>query len=279
MPEPPAHHVSPDLYPWYTKRRTLSTSLANMIPTEIFERILDHLYEDVNTLKACTLVCRSWFARSRYHLFAHVQLDRPRIDEFLQCFDANTLRAVRGLTACIPHDPQFEPDRTSFSHPEDPFVKVCSVLPNIQFLHLATFPSAPRLPSWLATYQNTLTHLVIHNNVFSTMSAFIVAISGLRVLRHLGAEFVSWMTLDFPPPEEFPVSEVLESLSLQDLAGVKIVQWILGRRAPPPVTRVCLHAHDLKIVEEVAVVYKNLAKSLECIYITQDLLKFSKHPI
>ncbi|KIJ94539.1 hypothetical protein K443DRAFT_683658 [Laccaria amethystina LaAM-08-1] len=30
----------------------LSTSLANRIPTEIFERILDHLYDDVRTLNS-----------------------------------------------------------------------------------------------------------------------------------------------------------------------------------------------------------------------------------
>lgn len=255
-----------------------------MIPTEIFERILDHLYDDVRTLKACTLVCWSWFTRSRYHLFADVQLDSPRIDEFLQCFDANTLRAVRGLTACVPREFQFQLDRTpsssSSSQPEDPFVKVSILLPNIEFLRLATFPPPTRLPSWLANYQNTLTHLVIQNTVFPTMSSFLTAISGLRVLRHLGVEFVCWMTQDFPSPEEFPVSEVLESLSFDlDMAGVKIVQWILGRHAPPPVTRVYLHAYDPEVTEEVVVVYKNLAKSLECVNVTQDVLKSSKHPL
>lgn len=276
MPEPAASNSAQHaLYPplaWYTRRR----ALVNTIPTELIERILDHLYDDVRTLKACTLVCRAWFTRSRYHLFAHVQLGSPRIDEFLHCFDANTLRGMRGLTACVPRDLRFKLDRTpsSCSQLEDQFAKVCSVLPNIEFLRLATFPPAPRLPSWLANYQNTLTHLVIQTTVFTTTSAFIIAISGLRALRHLGVEYVRWMTLDFPSPEEFPVSGVLESLSLHTVAGDKIVQWILGVRAPPPLTRVCLFVNDAEVAQEVVVVYKHLAKSLEFIYVTQDVLKF-----
>lgn len=112
MPEPAASNSAQHaLYPplaWYTRRR----ALVNTIPTELIERILDHLYDDVRTLKACTLVCRAWFTRSRYHLFAHVQLGSPRIDEFLHCFDANTLRGMRGLTACVPRDLRFKLDRT-----------------------------------------------------------------------------------------------------------------------------------------------------------------------
>lgn len=74
---------------------------------------------------------------------------------------------------------------------------------------------------------------------------------------------------DFPSsPDEFPVSGVSESLSLQHMAGIKIVKWIMGRRAPlPPLNRVCSHAHDA----EVAVAYKSFVKSLECVYLTQDV--------
>jgi hypothetical protein len=101
--------------------------------------------------------------------------------------------------------------------------------------------------------------------VLPTITSFIIAISGLRVLRHLGVESVCCMTLDLPSPEEFPVSEVLESLSFKEMQGVKIVQWILSRRAPPPVTRIYLHVCDPEATEEaVVVVYKNPAKSLEC---------------
>ncbi|KAJ6551406.1 hypothetical protein B0H19DRAFT_1378147 [Mycena capillaripes] len=43
--------------------------MAIQLPQELFEEILDHLAGDPVSLKACSLVCRSWVPRSRSHLF------------------------------------------------------------------------------------------------------------------------------------------------------------------------------------------------------------------
>jgi len=43
-------------------------------PVEIFERIIDHLWWSAETLQACALVCRSWYARSRLHLLGRLIL-------------------------------------------------------------------------------------------------------------------------------------------------------------------------------------------------------------
>ncbi|KAI0950995.1 hypothetical protein AcW1_008156 [Taiwanofungus camphoratus] len=52
--------------------------MTSIIPTEVFERIID-LYdtralEDRNALMACALTCRSWLPRSRYRLFYSVKV-------------------------------------------------------------------------------------------------------------------------------------------------------------------------------------------------------------
>ncbi|OSX56838.1 hypothetical protein POSPLADRAFT_1068040 [Postia placenta MAD-698-R-SB12] len=44
------------------------------LPIEVCERVLDHLWFDSITLKACTLVCKFWYTRSRYHLLATTDL-------------------------------------------------------------------------------------------------------------------------------------------------------------------------------------------------------------
>ncbi|KAF9807534.1 hypothetical protein IEO21_08175 [Rhodonia placenta] len=41
---------------------------------EVWERVLDHLWYDQETLKACTLVCRAWYPRARFHLLRTVIL-------------------------------------------------------------------------------------------------------------------------------------------------------------------------------------------------------------
>ncbi|KAI0691616.1 hypothetical protein C8Q76DRAFT_634410 [Earliella scabrosa] len=38
-------------------------------PGEIADRIIDHLFSDVPSLKTGTLVCRAWLPSCRYHLF------------------------------------------------------------------------------------------------------------------------------------------------------------------------------------------------------------------
>jgi len=51
---------------------------STQLPIEIWERAIDHLWADVETLKACTLVCRLWTPRSRFHLLGKVVLDERK---------------------------------------------------------------------------------------------------------------------------------------------------------------------------------------------------------
>ncbi|KAJ7625600.1 CNH domain-containing protein [Roridomyces roridus] len=46
----------------------LPTHLTDRICTEVYERILDHLVPDAQSLLACALVCRLWHPRSQYLL-------------------------------------------------------------------------------------------------------------------------------------------------------------------------------------------------------------------
>ncbi|KAJ6527266.1 CNH domain-containing protein [Mycena vulgaris] len=55
FPEPPAAH---------------SLMAGQTLPTELFERIIDFLHADKTALLTCSIVCRSWFPTSRYHLYA-----------------------------------------------------------------------------------------------------------------------------------------------------------------------------------------------------------------
>jgi len=43
-----------------------------MLPQELVDMVIDHLYDDRPTLFNCSLVCRSWLRRSRVHKFATI---------------------------------------------------------------------------------------------------------------------------------------------------------------------------------------------------------------
>ena len=60
------------------------------LPQELIDRIIDHLH-DRESLKACSLVCSQWSARSRKHLF--VQVDFPSAE------------GLERWCACIPPGP------------------------------------------------------------------------------------------------------------------------------------------------------------------------------
>ncbi|KZT08114.1 uncharacterized protein LAESUDRAFT_609320, partial [Laetiporus sulphureus 93-53] len=38
------------------------------LPIEVWENVINHLWDDQNTLKECRLVCRAWLPPSRFHL-------------------------------------------------------------------------------------------------------------------------------------------------------------------------------------------------------------------
>ena len=51
------------------------------LPTELWDYILDHLWSDLHSLKACSLTCRAWRPTTRYHLFRQLKLSFSRLKE------------------------------------------------------------------------------------------------------------------------------------------------------------------------------------------------------
>ena len=49
------------------------SKMSPSLPPEIHNLIIDHLYDEPNTLNACCLVSKSWIQRTRKHLFAVVK--------------------------------------------------------------------------------------------------------------------------------------------------------------------------------------------------------------
>ena len=59
-------------------RYSVSTTRENgafqlWLPPELWELILDHLWDDASSLRECSLTCRAWLPTARCHLFYHVE--------------------------------------------------------------------------------------------------------------------------------------------------------------------------------------------------------------
>jgi hypothetical protein len=66
------------------------------LPQELVDEIIDHLHDDIPTLAACSLTCRSLLHRSRVHKLAHITIasSQPK----LQFLDMQAAQYVRHLT-------------------------------------------------------------------------------------------------------------------------------------------------------------------------------------
>ena len=58
------------------------TTPAPTLPIELIEAIIDH-QTDKKSLKACSLVCKAWTSRARFHLFAFLNLRRRDVETFI----------------------------------------------------------------------------------------------------------------------------------------------------------------------------------------------------
>jgi len=70
--------------------------LHTVFPVEVFENIIDHLWDQQDALKTCSLVCKSWYPRSRLHLLGEVWLyDRKQVARLSKLVRENPLYADR----------------------------------------------------------------------------------------------------------------------------------------------------------------------------------------
>lgn len=71
------------------------------LPPELYDRIIDFLYDNKSTLTSCSLVCHEWSSTSRYHLFQAITIKYPitleQLTGFLDSVSPSVVDHVREL--------------------------------------------------------------------------------------------------------------------------------------------------------------------------------------
>ncbi|KIM86665.1 hypothetical protein PILCRDRAFT_815901 [Piloderma croceum F 1598] len=77
----------------------MAEHLPLKIPSELADTIIDCLHDDSRALASCSVVCRAWLPRSRFHLFEHILLEPSR----LQLFDLldSPLSTIAPYVRCL----------------------------------------------------------------------------------------------------------------------------------------------------------------------------------
>lgn len=83
-----------------------TASIAPIIAQEIIDDILDHLASnsDLQSLRSCSLVCKSWVGRCQRHLFHTIHFTPKDVNKWLETFPApekSPARHVRALRVAL----------------------------------------------------------------------------------------------------------------------------------------------------------------------------------
>ncbi|KAJ7624551.1 hypothetical protein FB45DRAFT_1005464 [Roridomyces roridus] len=73
-------------------KRSLTRTIMSQIPGELIDAVIDGVQNSPSTLTACSLVCRQWVPRSRYHSFGSIELvrsgNRDTVKSFLHILES-----------------------------------------------------------------------------------------------------------------------------------------------------------------------------------------------
>ncbi|TFK43060.1 hypothetical protein BDQ12DRAFT_674322 [Crucibulum laeve] len=189
-----------------------SSTVNNLhVPQEICDSIIDHLWDDLPSLSACSLVCRDWTHRSRYHFFYDIRLERRNdVTSFRRLLTTSAKHLVtlpRNLTIVFDDLIYTQPRYYYYSMPETlvhgirlvaemELEEILSLLPNLRSLSLditgnTFWLSWESMSFWFkcaiaqVLQLPTLTHFDMHRFRIKPHSLAALIAHG-RALEHLG---------------------------------------------------------------------------------------------
>ncbi|KAJ7910525.1 hypothetical protein B0H13DRAFT_1615557 [Mycena leptocephala] len=174
----------------------LSPDICARFPTELHDYIIDHLHNDKHTLFACSLVCRTWGASSRYHLFRNastIRVHRGNFQQFCELLDSQRLNAYIGrlhLQSHLIDDEFFGGPTFQFNYDLHHFIG----LPSLKYLRL-DYHHDSLLPEFFAALARnfaSVTDLEFTSMHFDSFAQFVQIVDSLPLLRRIALDGVVW---------------------------------------------------------------------------------------
>lgn len=197
------------------------------VPIEIVEVIIDHLHNDKETLKACSLVSRRWVFSARYHLVYPIKLHHKNITDFLDLLQSPCLKiapSIRDLSFL-----SIVPERnwipSALSTIEKHLTHVESLtLHGVRWSRLDSTTTS----SFFRGFQS-VTHLTVKAGAFSSFSQCVEFICSFPALVTLTANKCQWdSNTAAPPSPRFTLSRRLTTLAI-DTPPNTLTQWLTNQ--------------------------------------------------
>ena len=204
-----------------------------LFPQELSDQIINHLRDDMASLKACSLVCWSWLYSSRIHIFRTL---------------AVTSKTFALLAAFIT-----EVSRCTIS----PYVK------RIEFkdIRLPSSPQGPTRLGPLSLFASTLTHLHLRDARFNNFLELLDLICSFRSLQSIGLDHIDYLKKTTSDQGVAVRKRVLpsfvDSLRIRDSPLRAFLSWVISHPVPQKITTL-----DMGPIEEENVHYAGTLLSL-----------------
>ena len=222
-------------------------SRARRLPQELIDAIIDYLHDNKRTLRSCTLVCKTWIYRARFHLFSRLEVTSQDIVERL-------IRA-KYVIPFIRHI-YLQPSQINLQ-----------VLPrvgfeNIQSLTLMGGRFRPMDDPVLSILCNTFSSVVtleVRNGMFDNLASLVRVVCAFSHLRTL--DIYGDTSADLPT--SLNLSTHLRHLILGGRSGTCVLEWFTSLPDRPALRTLNLGRADEADLDNIVRVHSLLEDTLE----------------
>ncbi|KAF9459762.1 hypothetical protein BDZ94DRAFT_1312139 [Collybia nuda] len=264
----------------FNDSKALPRHITDRLAAEFYDRILDHIHYSKSTLSACSLVCKSWFSTTRYHLFFEANLT-PNLVRLIQSSDhametvAPHIRNV-GLGGAWMKEKQH-----SFNH----VMLFLLRLDNVQGLYIETWnwdvlnsATSNMLIRAQGTFFWKINQLHLKYARFPSFSIFTRFIQAFPLIEDLLLDNVTWDHIEYPfsalPPPTFADTggtweqnkrlSHLTKLHIRSCLIDPILNWLIDQaQSIPPIRILSLPEIQSSEIKQVAVALRTLGPFLE----------------
>ncbi|KAJ7484406.1 hypothetical protein FB451DRAFT_1232430 [Mycena latifolia] len=217
------------------------------LPPELFDIIIGQARDDIHVLTTCGLVCRSWLASSRYHIFQaiNVSLHPRNVQTFIELVihPSSTFRPyIRSLELLSSNvlDGSFDAQWL-----DPPVINTLASLPCVTEMLIQNIQWGrmnPTTKSALLAGFQALTHLELWAAHFDSVSHLVQLVCSKPLLQILGFDDLAWEDPSFETPTDpsqcIPGS--LHSLRLSNCYKRDILDWLVSHDSLPPIHHIHL---------------------------------------
>jgi hypothetical protein len=227
------------------------------LPQELLDFIIDFLFDDKQSLKACSLTCRAFLSASRLHIFTQMHLQPERFSSFMA-----------SSPSVVPFVQSLRFDSTKPKAAMYLSIQDLNMLPNLKSLTVKGSAFHPHLPPPLAeSWCTQIACLSMESQGFSDFYQFARFIVLFTSLERLSMKNMLWFGQSIPDLHQ-RLPSTLRTLDLQQCSISQLFEWILCHDPIPSLHTLALtyqNSNQLSLINEICSSLHSSLKHFELI--------------